>query len=749
VPPTSGASGSTIYAGGAFTTIGGQSRNYIAALDASTGLATEWNPSANSIVWALAVASPTSGVDGSTVYVGGEFTGIGGQARNHVAALDAGNGLATEWNPSANSVVLALAVAPPTSGVSDRTIYAGGKFTGIGGQSRNCIAALDASSGLATAWNPNANSAVYVLAAAPPLSGTSGSMVYAGGPFTSISGQTRNNIAALDTRTGRATDWDPNVNKDGRVLTLAISPPTFGGSGSTIYVGGDFTSIGGQFRNNIAALDASTGLATAWNPNVDSQVYALAVAPPISGVAPGSTIYAGGRFTSVGGQPHSNLVALDAGTGAPTTWTPLADGIVDALTVSGNTIYAGGTFTHIGGQPRYHVAALDASNGLATTWNPSANSIVLTLAVAPPISEGSNSVIYAGGNFSTIGGQPRNYIAALDASTGLATNWNPNANSSVDTLTVSGSTVYAGGRFTSIGGQPRNYVAAQSADTGLTTSWNLYANSNVWALAAASPTSGVSGSTIYVGGSFTSISGRFNPSIAALRDGALTCQSAGSGGSWRAANWSNCGGAIPGDGDSIEVGHAITLYNSLAANDLTIHPGGELNLPQGSNLTLEGSLTNNGRLTQTLAVPSATTFLNIRNAAGSANKYFGLTLTPGGDMGNTTVTIRGNQNCTSDPNDVLVKRCFEISPTTQRSATARFYYSYAELNGQTYDQLKLWRQNFHWPQGGLYNYSPTCNAGQQDCWLEAYNLSVRSSFVLGSQFGSQVYPLMFLPWLGR
>jgi len=59
-------------------------------------------------------------------------------------------------------------------------------------------------------------------------------------------------------------------------------------SGSTVYVGGGFTSVGGQARNRLAALDASTGNATSWNPNADSWVNALAVS--------GSTVYVGGEF---------------------------------------------------------------------------------------------------------------------------------------------------------------------------------------------------------------------------------------------------------------------------------------------------------------------------------------------------------------------------------------------------------------------------------------------------------------------
>lgn len=63
------------------------------------------------------------------------------------------------------------------------------------------------------------------------------------------------------------------------------------------------------------------------------------------------------------------------------------------------------------------------------------------------------------GAFSTIGGQPRARLAALDATTGLATAWDPGSNNPVLALAVSGSTVYAGGAFTTIGGKVRQGLA--------------------------------------------------------------------------------------------------------------------------------------------------------------------------------------------------------------------------------------------------------------------------------------------------
>jgi len=48
-------------------------------------------------------------------------------------------------------------------------------------------------------------------------------------------------------------------------------------SGSTVYAGGSFSYIGGQGRNYIAAIDPSTGNATSWNPNSNNNVYKLAL----------------------------------------------------------------------------------------------------------------------------------------------------------------------------------------------------------------------------------------------------------------------------------------------------------------------------------------------------------------------------------------------------------------------------------------------------------------------------------------
>jgi hypothetical protein len=499
-------SGSTVYAGGWFSSIGGASRSYVAALDASTGNATDWNPGANSDVNALAVS-------GTTVYAGGWFSSIGGQDRNNIAALDASTGLATSWDPYADGSVHALVVSGDGS-----TVYAGGSFYGIGGAglaNRHYIAAIDAATGLATAWNPDADYSVYSLA----VSGD-GSTVYAGGAFSSIGGHERSKIAALDAATGHATDWDPNPSGDSPVVdSLAVS-------GSTVYVGGEFSSIGGQDRTNLAAIDATAGTATDWNPVVtktneynSGAVEALEVS--------GSMVYAAGSFGMIGGQTRNNIAAIDNSTGEPTAWNPAADGAVEALVLSGSTLYAGGRFTSIGGQGRNHLAALATSTGLATGWNPDADNAsetgyVFALAMA-------GTTVYAGGTFTSIGGQSRTGVAALSAATGVATSFDAHAQygAGVYAIAVSGSTVYVGGGFRWIGGQtsddhpPRVGIAALDASTGLATSWNPNLNAtcqsdSTYTYCNMVHAIAISGSTVYVGGEFVWMGGANRIHIAAL-----------------------------------------------------------------------------------------------------------------------------------------------------------------------------------------------------------------------------------------
>ena len=163
-----------ILAGGIFTNIGGQARSFLGRLNATTGLADSFNPNANNFVRAIAVQP-----DGKIV-AGGLFSGtnsIGGQTRNFIARLDPTTGAADAFNPNGNAEVRTLALQ------TDGKILAGGDFSGansIGGQTRNFIARLDPTTGAADAFDPNANSFVRTLAV------QSDGKIIVGGLFTTL-----------------------------------------------------------------------------------------------------------------------------------------------------------------------------------------------------------------------------------------------------------------------------------------------------------------------------------------------------------------------------------------------------------------------------------------------------------------------------------------------------------------------------------------------------------------------------------
>lgn len=484
--------GSKLYVGGAFTTIGGRHRSLLAALERSTGRATRWNPGARGqTVRSLAVA-------GATIYAGGNFKSIGGRRRHDIAALSARSGRARGFDPNPHNPPLGMDSTVRALAVQGPTVYAGGDFGSIGGQTRAGLAALDATTGKATAWNPGAvgypteEPFVFAPASISALA-LRGSTIYVGGVFTTIGGQGRTNLAALDTATGKATAWDPEPAAGGaNVYVDAIAV-----SGSIVYVAGDFASEGGQARNNLAAIDAATAAATPWNPGANAPVYALALH--------GSTVYAGGSMTSIDGIARNGLAAIDLASGRPTSWAPDAGlAAINVLAASSGTIYVGGTFDTIAGASRTNLAALDATTGNPTAWNPDVGGqAVDALAI-------SGSTVYAGGTFSKVGGQPRRDIAAIDAATSAPTAWNPNAAGlEVFTLAVSDHTVYVGGTFSSIGGRARHYLAALSATSARASTWNPDPDGTVDALA-------LHGSTIYAGGSFSSIGGRRRCRIAAF-----------------------------------------------------------------------------------------------------------------------------------------------------------------------------------------------------------------------------------------
>jgi hypothetical protein len=293
-------------------------------MSAATGALRPWNPALDDTVRAITVGAGPLSI-GQVIGLGGDFDAFGAVARHNLAAISLETGDLLPWRPDPDATVRAL-------GAAGGSLYVGGDFRAIAGQSRNRLAAFIRPGLQLATWNPDADDAVYAVTAVRNDS-TGAVTVFTGGDFTTVGGQTRANIAALDGATGLATTWAP-TGGNGRVLTIQPAA-TF------IYAGGQFTSLGGGTANQVARLTTDTGAAdTSWNPNPDGEVRAIATG--------GTAVFLGGVFAAIGGQARANLAAVDTATGLATDWQPNPNGAVNALHLQDTTLYAGGAFFTIG-----------------------------------------------------------------------------------------------------------------------------------------------------------------------------------------------------------------------------------------------------------------------------------------------------------------------------------------------------------------------------------------------------------------
>lgn len=416
--------GTRLFIGGEFGTVAGVSRVRLARLDLPALTVSAWNPGGADD--AVDVLLPW----GSGLYVGGSFTHVGGLARGHVASIDQSTAVVRPYNPNTDSTVFALSRL-------GSVLYLGGQFATVGGAPRSLVAAVDASTGALLPWTASVQGA-WVRA----IVATS-TAVHIGGYFDSVGGQPRQWAAALDPTSGALLPWNPHPNDP--VFALATHP-------SGILLGGRFSSVNGSTRTNLAAIDLSTGRATSFAPRTDTDPASLVWALHLSG----STLYVGGTFTTLAGQPRLNMGAVSTA-GAPLAFRADADARVHVISQIGSTIYFGGEFTQVAGAPRSSVAAVDATTGALRSWAP-AFGPGTALAMAPV-----GPSIYVGGGGAR--------LALYDATTGAARPA-PAMSGIVDELAYDGTNVYVSGQFESIAGVTRHGLAAFAPGSTTVTSWN-------------------------------------------------------------------------------------------------------------------------------------------------------------------------------------------------------------------------------------------------------------------------------------
>jgi concanavalin A-like lectin/glucanase superfamily protein/beta-propeller uncharacterized protein DUF5122 len=369
----------------------------------SSTVAPSWQT--NSTVWALAVA-------GNTVYAGGDFTsvrppgdpaGTGEVARGHLAAFATGSGAVQSFNHSLDGSVRALAVSP-----DGKTLYAGGNFTHVDGQSRNHLAAFSTATGaLLRGWQPHASGKVLSLAVSPD-----GSAVYIGGDFGTLNGSSRPHAGAVSAA-GHLLGWAPKLN--GSVAALAVAP-----DGSRVLAGGYFSTVNGATQQGIASTSPATGASQPWAAKILPHTSSCSSAVKDI-VVRGTTAYIASEGTGTGCYDGDFAARISDGS---LLWQNDCLGATQALAILGGRLYKGshahdcayapGGFPQVDdahGAVLHHLLAQSLTDGSIGHWTPNTDNTNL----GPRAMATDGSQLFAGGGFTTVNGSGQQGFARFPA----------------------------------------------------------------------------------------------------------------------------------------------------------------------------------------------------------------------------------------------------------------------------------------------------------------------------------------------
>lgn len=403
------AAGSVVYVGGSYTSIGGQTRSKIAAIDATTGLATSWN----ALVTTGTGYVYTIDVGPSTVYFGGSFSNVasGSPTRRNFAAVNTTTGALTTFNPRPDDNVRTILL-------DGTTLYVAGEFTNIAGVNKTGLVALNVTTGLLTSFSTTFNSGLYDNNFVYTLA-IDGQKLFIGGDFLTINGTERARLAVVDKTTGAL---EPMVDRamGGYVLTISIS-------GGKLLAAGNLRGISGITSSlRCIALDEETGQGTNWIPQMPA-LPANAYANGIYFHYQNNRVYYWQDLQlPVGNDREARLGAVNSTDGAAiATWSVTVDDEISAWAFSGNALYLTGNFTSVNGVARNGFAAVDLVTGAVLPWTISftpdfiGGDVINSMIV-------HNNVVYVGGEFSfTDNGVVRNNLAAWNATTGAINSWAP------------------------------------------------------------------------------------------------------------------------------------------------------------------------------------------------------------------------------------------------------------------------------------------------------------------------------------
>lgn len=445
---------------------------------------------------------------GQALYVGGDFTTIGGVEAKSLAKWDG-----RHWSPVGHGVeggpIRSMCVFDQGTGPK---LYLGGGFTSSNGMSVSRVVRWD---GVAMeSVGSEINNDVYALAVFNDER-TNETALYAGGTFTDIQPNMTRGIARWD-----GVQWSSVGTGISGCITGDCAPAVLAltvyddGTGPSLFAGGQFISAGQTVVNNVARWNGTEWLAL--NNGVvaaTAAVHALHVHEE----GGNSLLCAGGVFSNAQMDDPNPAYAIAFWDG--TSWRSAGSGLnasVRALTTFDDGS-GGGPELHIGGS-LYTIRPIDGgddipvigvaklSGGMLQPLGSAMNSQINTLEV---FDDGTGPALFAGGNFTTFDGTVVRRVAKWNGVT-----WLPlgdGTDGPVYALEVfddgSGPSLYAGGEFTHAGGVMSNGIAKWNGSTWDAVNGGVSRNSDRGVVYALKAFDGDSGPALFVGGNFDAAGG--------------------------------------------------------------------------------------------------------------------------------------------------------------------------------------------------------------------------------------------------
>lgn len=243
-------------------------------------------------------------LDDDSLVVVGDFTSFNGVACNRIARLTGAGAVDTAFaaaiGSGANAPVLAVGK------LNDGTLYLTGAFTTMSGQTRNGLAAIAADGTLQTtfaAFSPEIASTTKVVVY--DLEARSDGKLLIGGDFNWFGGVYAPNLARLWPDGAVDTGFSAGLGPDGIVYDLALA------ADGSLSVGGDIGGVATRPMGGTARFTASGVLDTAFTPIVTRTDNSPALVYAVEPLA-GGQVLVGGHVRKASGLDRSPLCRLNA-----------------------------------------------------------------------------------------------------------------------------------------------------------------------------------------------------------------------------------------------------------------------------------------------------------------------------------------------------------------------------------------------------------------------------------------------------